>query len=176
MKKDPDYLKKRNIHVLDRDGNLVDQSSIDRYQYPGRSFPYVLRQEPGPNNALGRVKFIFPNKHFVYLHDTPSKSLFERSERTFSSGCIRVEHPFELAELLLNDPSKWNSDKIMEVVDSKQTRRVFLVEPMPVLLLYWTATVDEDGRVHFKKDPYGRDTAVLAGLQGKFRIRSIHRQ
>ena len=176
MKKDPDYLKKRNIHVLDRYGNLVDQSSIDWSQYPGRSFPYVLRQEPGPNNALGRVKFIFPNKHFVYLHDTPSKSLFERSERTFSSGCIRVEHPFELAELLLNNPSKWNSDKIMEVVDSKQTRRVFLVEPMPVLLLYWTATVDEDGRVHFKKDPYGRDTAVLAGLQGKFRIRSIHRQ
>ena len=176
IRKDPDYLKKRNIRVLDRDGNLVDQSSIDWSQYPERGFPYVLRQEPGPNNALGRVKFIFPNKHFVYLHDTPSKSLFERTDRTFSSGCIRVENPFEFAELLLNDLSKWNSDKIMEVVDSKQTRKVFLAEPKPVLLLYWTATVDEDGRVHFKKDPYGRDNAVLEGLQGKFRIRSIHRQ
>jgi murein L,D-transpeptidase YcbB/YkuD len=87
-----------------------------------------------------------------------------------------VENPFELAELLLNDPSKWNSDKIMEVVDSKQTRKVFLAEPTPVLLLYWTVKVDEGGRVYFKKDPYGRDAAVLEGLQGKFRIRSIHRQ
>jgi murein L,D-transpeptidase YcbB/YkuD len=174
-KNDPDYLNKRNINVLDRNGNLVDQSSIDWSQYPGRSFPYMLRQEPGPNNALGRVKFIFPNKHFVYLHDTPSKSLFDKTSRTFSSGCIRVENPFELAELLLNDSSNWNYDKIMEVVDSKQTRKVFPDEPMPVLLLYWTVTVEEDGKVHFKEDPYGRDNAVLEGLKGKFRIRSIHR-
>lgn len=176
IKKDPDYLKKRNINVLDRNGNLVNQGSIDWSQYPGRSFPYTLRQEPGPNNALGRVKFIFPNKHFVYLHDTPSKSLFEQASRTFSSGCIRVENPFELAELLLNDPSNWSYDKIMEVVDSKQTRKVFLDKPMPVLLLYWTVTVEEDGTVHFKEDPYGRDNAVMEGLKGKFRIRSIHRQ
>ncbi|MEJ2137026.1 MAG: L,D-transpeptidase family protein, partial [Desulfofustis sp.] len=176
IKKDPDYLNKRNINVLDRNGNLVDQSSIDWSQYPGRSFPYMLRQEPGPNNALGRVKFIFPNKHFVYLHDTPSKSLFDKTSRTFSSGCIRVENPFELAELLLNDSSNWNYNKIMEVVDSKQTRKVFLDEPMPVLLLYWTVTVEEDGKVHFKEDPYGRDNAVLEGLKGKFKIRSIHRQ
>ena len=175
-KNDPDYLNKRNINVLDRNGNLVDQSSIDWSQYPGRSFPYMLRQEPGPNNALGRVKFIFPNKHFVYLHDTPSKSFFEQTSRTFSSGCIRVENPFELAELLLNDPSNWSYDKIMEVVDSKQTRKVFLDKPMPVLLLYWTVTVEEDGTVHFKEDPYGRDNAVMEGLKGKFRIRSIHRQ
>ena len=175
-KNDPDYLNKRNINVLDRNGNLVDQSSIDWSQYPGRSFPYMLRQEPGPNNALGRVKFIFPNKHFVYLHDTPSKSLFDKTSRTFSSGCIRVENPFELAELLLNDSSNWNYNKIMEVVDSKQTRKVFLDEPMPVLLLYWTVTVEEDGKVHFKEDPYGRDNAVLEGLKGKFKIRSIHRQ
>ena len=176
IKKDPDYLNKRDINVLDRNGNLVDQSSIDWSQYPGRSFPYILRQEPGPNNALGRVKFIFPNKHFVYLHDTPSKTLFEQTSRTFSSGCIRVENPFKFSELLLNDSSNWNDDKIIEVVDSKKTRKVFLDEPMPVLLLYWTVTVEEDGKVHFKEDPYGRDNAVLEGLKGKFRIRSIHRQ
>jgi len=174
VKRDPDYLKKRNINVIDRDGNVIDQSSIDWSQYPRRHFPYMLRQEPGPNNALGQVKFIFPNKHFVYLHDTPSKSLFERQDRTFSSGCIRVEKPLELAELLLNDPKGWNAAKITEVINSKQTVRVFLPEPMPVLLLYWTVAVDENGTVHFKHDPYGRDKAIVDGLTGSFRIRSSH--
>ena len=176
VKRNPDYLKKRNINVIDREGNVVDQSSIDWSQYPGRSFPYMLRQEPGPDNALGQVKFIFPNKHFVYLHDTPSKSLFDRSDRTFSSGCIRVENPFELAELLLNNPKEWNAAKITEVINSKQTVKVFLPEPMPVLLLYWTVAVDEDGTVHFKQDPYGRDKAIVEGLRGSFRIRSSHGQ
>jgi murein L,D-transpeptidase YcbB/YkuD len=176
VKRDPDYFKKRNINVIDRDGNVIDQSSIDWSQYPGRPFPYMLRQEPGPDNALGQVKFIFPNKHFVYLHDTPSKSLFDRSERTFSSGCIRVEKPFELAELLLNNPKDWSAARIREVIDSKETLRVFLPEPMPVLLLYWTVAVDEDGTVHFKQDPYGRDKAIIEGLTGGFRIRSSHGQ
>ena len=176
VKRDPDYLKKRNINVTDRDGNVIDQSSIDWSQYPGRPFSYMLRQEPGPDNALGQVKFIFPNKHFVYLHDTPSKSLFDRPERTFSSGCIRVEKPFELAELLLDNPKEWNAARIREVIDSKETLRVFLPEPMPVLLLYWTVAADEDGTVHFKQDPYGRDKAIVEGLTGGFRIRSSHSQ
>jgi murein L,D-transpeptidase YcbB/YkuD len=102
--------------------------------------------------------------------------LFGQISPTFSSSCIRVENPCELAELVLNDPSNWNYDKIMKVVDSKKTRKIFLDEPMRVLLLYWTVTVEEDGKVHFKEDLYGRDNAVLKGLKGKFRIRSIHRQ
>jgi len=176
VKRDPEYLKKRNINVIDRDGNVIDQSSIDWSQYTGRSLPYILRQEPGPDNALGQVKFIFPNEHFVYLHDTPSKSLFARSERIFSSGCIRVEKPLELAELLLNNPKEWNAAKITEIINSKQTAKIFLPEPMPVLLLYWTVAVDEDGTVHFKQDPYGRDKAIVEGLKGSFRIRSSHGQ
>ena len=176
VKRNPDYLKKRNINVIDRDGKVIDQSLIDWSQYPGRHFPYILRQEPGPDNALGQVKFIFPNEHFVYLHDTPRKSLFDRSERTFSSGCIRVEKPLELAELLLNNPKEWNAAKIKEIINSKQTAKIFLPEPMPVLLLYWTVAVDEDGTVHFKQDPYGRDKAIVEGLKVSFRIRSSHGQ
>jgi murein L,D-transpeptidase YcbB/YkuD len=170
-KREPGYLKKKNINVIDRDGKVVDQNSLDWSQYSARNFPYVLRQEPGPTNALGRIKFIFPNKHFVYLHDTPSKSLFNRTERAFSSGCIRVEKPFELAELLLNDRTKWNQDSIMNVIDSKKTRTVFLSKPIPVMLLYWTTGFDEDGNIRFKKDVYGRDNAVLDSLNGKFEFR-----
>jgi murein L,D-transpeptidase YcbB/YkuD len=171
VQKDPDYLAKRNINAIDRDGNIVDQATIDWSAYAGGNLPYTLRQEPGPNNALGHIKFIFPNKHFVYLHDTPSRSLFGRTDRAFSSGCIRVEKPFELAELLLKDPEKWGPEEIRKAVESGTTRRVFLPAPMPVLLFYWTVQVLPDGKVHFKTDVYGRDAAVLEGLNGEFAFR-----
>jgi murein L,D-transpeptidase YcbB/YkuD len=171
VKRDPDYLTKKNINAIGRNGNVVDQSTIDWSKYSARNIPYTLRQEPGPNNALGRIKFIFPNPHFVYLHDTPSKSLFDRTDRAFSSGCIRVEKPFELAELLLNDPEKWNREEIERAIESGKTRTVFLPEPMPVLLFYWTVEIGPDGEVHFKKDLYGRDEAVLEGLNGEFTFR-----
>jgi murein L,D-transpeptidase YcbB/YkuD len=112
MKKNPNYLKERNINVIDRQGNIINHDAIDWSQYPKKRFPYMLRQDPGPRNALGLIKIMFPNKHLVYLHDTPSRSLFEREDRTFSSGCIRVEKPFELAELLLDNPAKWNPESI----------------------------------------------------------------
>ncbi len=171
VKRDPDYLTKKNINAIDRNGNVVDQSTIDWSKYSARNLPYTLRQEPGPNNALGRIKFIFPNPHFVYLHDTPSKSLFDRTDRAFSSGCIRVEKPFELAELLLNDPEKWNREEIERAIESGKTRTVFLPEPVPVLLFYWTVEIGPDGEVYFKKDLYGRDEAVLEGLNGEFTFR-----
>jgi hypothetical protein len=91
---------------------------------PEKRFPYMLRQDPGPRNALGLIKIMFPNKHLVYLHDTPSRSLFEREDRTFSSGCIRVEKPFELAELLLDNPAKWNQESIKAVIESKKPYRI----------------------------------------------------
>ena len=171
VKQDPDYLRRRNISVLDRNGKVVDIDSIDWGSLGGR-FPYTLRQEPGPDNALGRVKFMFPNSFMVYLHDTPSKTLFGRSQRAFSSGCIRVERPFELAELLLDDPKKWNQTAIQQVLDTQRTRTVLLDDPLPVLLLYWTAQVDEAGRVHFRKDIYGRDARVLKALDGEFVFRA----
>ncbi|MCK5426407.1 MAG: L,D-transpeptidase family protein [Thermodesulfovibrionia bacterium] len=171
VKKDPDYLRKKNINVLDSNGKVIDQDSLDWSKYSAGNFPYILRQEPGPTNALGQIKFIFPNKHFVYLHDTPSKSLFGRTERAFSSGCIRVEKRFELAELLLNDKTKWNQEYILKELETKKTRTVFLPKPMPVMLLYWTTVFDENNNIRFKKDVYNRDRAVLNSLNGKFEFR-----
>ena len=166
----PSYLDKRNMQILDRNGKPVDVSTIDWPSVSGGNFPYILRQNPGPDNALGRVKFMFPNKHAVYIHDTPSKSLFARNERMFSSGCIRVERPFELAELLLDDPERWDRQGIQQVLDSRRTQRVNLKEPLPVLILYWTAEADAEGRVHFRNDVYDRDEPVLDALEGEFRF------
>jgi L,D-transpeptidase YcbB len=171
VKKNPNYLKERNISVIDRQGNIINQDTIDWSQYPKRGFPYMLRQDPGPSNALGLIKIMFPNEHLVYLHDTPSRSLFESENRTFSSGCIRVEKPFELAELLLGNPVKWNQESFNAVIASKKPHTTILPEHIPVLLLYWTVAVDQDGEVHFKKDPYNRDRAVLEGLKEEFKFR-----
>jgi murein L,D-transpeptidase YcbB/YkuD len=117
IKQDPNYLASKNIRVIDRNGNIVDPASVDWSQYT-RGVPYTLRQDPGPNNALGTVKFIFPNKHFVFLHDTPHRELFDYPERAFSSGCIRIEDPLRLAELLLNDPQRHTRQDLQAIVDS----------------------------------------------------------
>ena len=171
VKKDPNYLKDRNIRVIDRNEKVINQDSIDWAKYRGPDFPYRLRQDPGPSNALGLIKIMFPNQHLVYIHDTPSKSLFERADRTFSSGCIRTEEPFELAEILLGDPDKWNSESFKKILDSGRTQSIRLPKPVPVLLFYWTASARPDGIVRFKRDPYDRDAEVLVGLNGGFRFR-----
>jgi murein L,D-transpeptidase YcbB/YkuD len=168
IRKDPGYLKRSNMTVLTTSGKVVDPSTID-WAATTKGFPYMIRQEPGPDNALGRVKFMFPNKYMVYLHDTPSKGLFARSERTFSSGCIRVQNPFDLAELLLDDQG-WDRARIEQVLASKKTTRVNLEKPIPVLLLYWTAEVDKDGTVFFRKDVYERDAPIIQGLGEPFRV------
>jgi len=164
VKRDPAYLKNRNIRVLNRNGEVVAQKNIKWSRYNARNFPYILRQDPGPNNALGRVKIIFPNRHFVFIHDTPSKSLFNRSERAFSSGCIRVERPFELTGLVLNDPEKWSPENLDKVVASKKTRAIFLKTRIPAVLVYETAHAEDDGTLVFKKDVYNRDAALLKAL------------
>jgi murein L,D-transpeptidase YcbB/YkuD len=132
-------------------------------------FPYVVRQEPGPKNALGRIKFMFPNEHFVYLHDTPSRGLFERASRTFSSGCIRVEYPLTLAELLLDDPVLWGRSRIEAQLATGVTQTVSLHTPITVFLVYWTAEPVADGKVKFFNDVYARDAAVLKGLDEPLR-------
>jgi len=135
----------------------------------------MIRQDPGPHNALGRVKFIFPNSHFVFLHDTPSKALFDREARAFSSGCIRVEAPFELAEKLLDDEEKWNLKAIDELIRSKKTKTVHLDSSIPVLLIYATAFPSQDEDViEFRKDIYNRDSAILKGLREDFKRRKRH--
>ena len=140
LKRDPGYLKRNNIRVIDSAGREVDPHSVDWSRYSGgRLPPYQLRQDPGDDNALGLVKIMFPNPYLVYLHDTPSKSLFDKDERTFSSGCIRVQKAFELAELVLNDPVRWNRAALDAAVATKKTQTVNLARPVPVLILYWTA-------------------------------------
>ncbi|MCU7959145.1 MAG: L,D-transpeptidase family protein [gamma proteobacterium symbiont of Bathyaustriella thionipta] len=172
MRKDPTYLKRKDMLVLKFDGSPVNPDSID-WNSSHKSFPYMIRQQPGPRNALGRVKFMFPNKYLVYLHDTPSKSNFNRSSRAFSSGCIRVERPFELAELLLNDPYKWSQQDMQKVLDSRKTTRASLKQPMPVFLLYWTVYADGE-LFYFKPDIYKRDAAVLEALNSDPRFELPH--
>jgi murein L,D-transpeptidase YcbB/YkuD len=113
---------------------------------------------------------MFPNPYMVYLHDTPAKMLFDQDQRTFSSGCIRVEKAFELAELVLDDPEKWNQQTMAEVVASKKMQTVYLARPVPVLVLYWTAQPRPDGQVIFRNDVYGRDATTLAALDSSFRL------
>jgi L,D-transpeptidase YcbB len=170
IKRDPGYLKRNNIRVIDSAGREVNPHSVDWSRYSGsRLPPYQLRQDPGDDNALGLVKIMFPNPYLVYLHDTPSKSLFDKDERVFSSGCIRVEKAFELAELVLNDPVRWNRAALDAAVATKKTQTVNLARPVPVLLLYWTAQPRPDGQVIFRNDVYGRDPPTLAALNGTFR-------
>ncbi len=171
IRKDSGYLKKKNMRVIDYQGNSVDASTIDWNKYTGKDFPYLIRQDPGPNNALGQIKFMFPNDHAVYLHDTDHRELFGRSERAFSSGCIRIEKPFQLAELLLDDPGKWSREKILEAIDTRQLKNVNLPRPVTVILMYWTASMGADGKVYFRKDIYDRDPPVLEKLNDRFRFR-----
>ncbi len=165
IKRDPNYLASHNISVIDRNGKIVDPSTVDWSRY-SRGIPYTLRQEPGPNNALGTVKFIFPNKHFVFLHDTPHRELFAHAERAFSSGCIRIQNPLKLAELILNDPVKYNQSELKAIVASGKTQRIYPSPKMPVVIIYLTASVEPGGRVRFFKDIYQRDQKVLDALNG----------
>jgi murein L,D-transpeptidase YcbB/YkuD len=170
LQRDPGALKRMHIRVLDSSGHEVDPASIDWRRYgPGRLPPYQFRQDAGPDNALGLVKIMFPNPYLVYLHDSPAKSLYEQDQRTFSSGCIRVQRPFELAELVLNDP-RWNQASIEQLVAAGETRTINLAKPVPVLILYWTAQPRPDGQVFFREDVYDRDAATLAALDSSFRV------
>ena len=165
MARDPAYLSAKHLRVFDRKGNAINPGTIDWQRTRSDGFPYVLRQDPGAHNALGRVKFMFPNPHFVYLHDTPSRDLFARAERTFSSGCIRVERPFELAALLLRGNPAWQPEKAL---GETQPRRFDLNHAVTVMLLYLTAFAGADGEVQFRRDVYARDANVLHALDGPF--------
>ena len=167
QRRDGGTLERKGLRVFDRSGQEVSPSAVD---WSARSFPYTVRQDPGPTNALGRVKFMFPNEHNVYLHDTPSRNLFESDDRAFSSGCIRVEDPLKLAELLLAGQSNWNRQTIDRVVAAGETRTVTIKPRVPVLLTYWTAWVRASGELQFRRDIYGRDPEVSAALNAPFRF------
>ncbi|MDJ0948706.1 MAG: L,D-transpeptidase family protein [Alphaproteobacteria bacterium] len=167
IKKDPGYLRQKNIRVLsDWSANAteVEPMSVNWSQIKGSSFRYKLRQDAGDDNALGRVKFMFPNRHSIYLHDTPSKSLFNRTVRSFSHGCIRVENPLDLAELLLEPQGGWDRQQIDEVVASGERQIVRLQEPIPVYLTYLTAWANKNGTINFRPDIYDRDERLAGAL------------
>jgi murein L,D-transpeptidase YcbB/YkuD len=170
LKEDASYLIERGFDVTDRNGDKVDPTAVDWNSLSGNNFPYTLVQRPGPYNAMGRVKFMFPNRYAVYLHDTPSRYLFEREGRAFSAGCIRTERPFELAEFLLG-PQGWDQARIQKVLDSGELTNVVLRTPMPVLLTYFTARVNLDGTLLFFPDVYDRDKRVVEALAAPFSFR-----
>jgi len=172
-RRDPASITRRGLRVLNASGSEVDPASVDWSKFKSGNIPYTLRQDPGPKNALGRVKIMFPNSYSVYLHDTPSQSKFEESDRAFSSGCVRVERPLELAERLLADPGKWNAATIRKAIDAGATQNVTLPNKVPVLLAYWTAWVDPQGRVNFRRDVYGQDAQWAAGLAKPYTPRKL---
>jgi murein L,D-transpeptidase YcbB/YkuD len=163
VKTDSEYLFQRNIRVfkLSNDQMLeVDREMIDWSMVTAETFNYRFRQDPGPQNALGRMKFIFPNNFSVYIHDTPAKELFRKAKRNFSSGCIRIEHPVDLAEYLLRSDSnerKLTQEKIQATLDRGARQLIRLPKPIPVHIVYYTAWVDENGNIQFRDDIYGRD-------------------
>ena len=139
IRKDPGYLARGGYTVRNRDGRTISPSSVNwGAKHPG----VTLVQKPGPKNALGTVKFMFPNKYAVYLHDTDNRSLFDRAERNLSSGCVRLEDPYGFADLLMQGAADWNTERREAILASGKTTRIDLPRPVPVLLTYFTAWVD----------------------------------
>jgi L,D-transpeptidase YcbB len=163
VRKNIGYLKKNNIRVLDRQGRELDPNSVN-WSSPGN---IMLRQDASEDAALGQVAIRFPNPYAVYLHDTPHRLLFGPVQRAFSSGCIRVERPLELVELLYDDAEKWSLTGIENFIAKNKTRNINLPKPVPILLAYWTIDVLDNGELGFKPDIYQRDPALLKALNAK---------
>lgn len=163
---DPGFLMRRGFHVFDSwqaDAREIDPLSIDWSRLSEDHFPFRLRQKPAAHNALGRVKFMFPNEQSVYIHDTPARSLFRRSSRPFSSGCVRVEKPLVLARYLLHRQDR-DQARLSQALASDRRRVVILDEPVPVYLVYRTAWAAGDGAIHFAEDIYDRDRGLLQAM------------
>ncbi len=160
-RRDPEYLAGQNIRVLDGRGREVPRAKIDW----SKAAAYTWRQDPGDDNSLGRAVIRFDNSYNVYMHDTPHQAQFDIEQRTFSSGCIRVERARELVELLLDDPQQWNRAALDAAMREPATREVNLQRPVPVLIAYWTMEADPQGRASFRDDIYERDGALIAALR-----------
>ena len=143
IEKDPGYLEKENMEITGEKDGLPE-----------------IRQKPGRENALGKVKFLFPNSFNIYFHDTPSKSLFSKDKRAFSHGCIRLSDPVKMANYLLRSQPEWDAAKIEKAMNSGEEKFVKLKKPVPVLITYYTAWVDEDGQLNFREDIYGHDAQL----------------
>ncbi len=170
IRKDVGYLRKHQLTVVDSNGKPVDPSRVNWYSDGG--FPYRLVQASGDDGSLGRIKFNMPNRFTVYMHDTPTKPLFERSMRAYSHGCVRVDRPYELAEHLMRDPVKWSLPKIEAAINTGKTSTVPLSVKVPVYFFYQTAFADGD-KIGFREDIYDRDKELLNALNSKKWSRSV---
>jgi murein L,D-transpeptidase YcbB/YkuD len=155
LKRNSNYLVKNNLELLS--GNtIIDPSTVNWNSYSS-SIPYSIRQKPGDHNALGKMKFIFPNNFSIYLHDTPSKNFFNVSNRAFSHGCIRVENPMKLALYILRNNPNWNQKKIQLSINNKKTITVQVKPTLPVYIVYFTAWIGNSGEINFRNDLYNLD-------------------
>jgi len=166
IQRDRGYITRKNYEVTTQDGKVVTSGEVsDEVLAQLRAGKLSVRQKPGPNNALGLIKFIFPNEHNVYLHSTPSQDLFSRSRRDFSHGCIRIEKPADLAEWVLRNNSEWTLERVQQGMQSGQDNvTVNLVKRVPVFIIYGTAVTYENDEVHFSDDIYGHDATLKAAL------------
>jgi murein L,D-transpeptidase YcbB/YkuD len=160
--RDPNYLAAKGFQVVDAKQNVVSSGAVSPEVLEQlRSGKLFIRQNPGPKNSLGLVKFIFPNSYNVYMHDSPEQELFSRTRRDFSHGCIRLERPADLADWVLRGNPGWTTEKIRAAMQgSANNNQVNLTKPIPVLIIYATVVVTEDGLVHFYDDIYGQDAAL----------------
>lgn len=161
VRKNPNYIASKNMEVVTTSGKVVDPSTID---WNAKSFPYLVRQKPGEWNSLGLVKFMFPNKYNVYIHDTNARSLFALDDRARSHGCIRINNPQDFAKTLLANDPKWTMEKIESAMHQNQETVVTLDRKIPVVLVYLTFWADSKGEAHFRDDIYDRDAEVLEAL------------
>jgi murein L,D-transpeptidase YcbB/YkuD len=163
QQRDPDFFKSQQIRVYkgwDEKSPELDPAEIDWHKLDENNFPYRLRQDPGPRNALGRIKFLFSNPFDIYLHDTASPGLFQARDRDFSSGCIRVHEPLRLASYLMGEKT-WPVSRVKEIVAAGETRKVALATAVPIYLAYWTAWVNEKNTLNFRQDVYQQDSKLL---------------
>lgn len=165
FRRDPGSVERLGFQVLDAAGHVVRPSSIDWSSLSSNAFPYRIRQAPGPSNALGQVKIIFPNPYSICMHDTPSRELFERVNRTFSSGCLRVDSALDIAAWLLARTGSWDRPAIDAVIESGKTLRIDLDAPVPIRIVYRTVIGDGEGGVQYLDDVYARDKGVLTRLE-----------
>jgi len=166
LRENPEFLRINHLKIYEswkRNARELDPQTIDWDKVSDRYFPYRLEQTPGAHNSMGRIKFMFPNRFRVYLHDTPDKTLFDRHVRTFSSGCIRLAQPYKLANKILS----WAGNKTISDIESEIkkgiTERIAIKYKLPVYLMYWTAWVDENGEIHFRNDIYQRNEKIATG-------------
>ena len=166
LQQDPMALANRGLWLMNRRGQVLNTAGADFTRYSESNFPFLIKQPPGGRNALGRVKFMFPNKNNIYLHDTPAKKLFGRDRRAYSHGCVRVHKPFELAYHLLGAQEADPEGTFKWLLNKRKERQVDLKKPVPVHLLYNTAFMAEDGTIAYREDIYKRDRAVFDALLG----------